>query len=78
MGNVYLVGIHENGAYVKDRHLGEIKTAFQQTAFLNPKEKIRFWIKLTKGKRIKYIFTLCRTFYRVFYTHEEKNYTQKY
>ncbi|KAK2579326.1 hypothetical protein KPH14_008278 [Odynerus spinipes] len=47
LGDIYLIGIHENGAYIRKRLLGEHKASYQQTRFLNERERLRFWIKLT-------------------------------
>ncbi|XP_001606705.1 uncharacterized protein LOC100123099 [Nasonia vitripennis] len=48
LGDVYLIGIRANGAYVRRRYLGDNSAAFQQPGFLNGREKIKFWIKLTR------------------------------
>ncbi|XP_048509825.1 uncharacterized protein LOC105690339 isoform X2 [Athalia rosae] len=52
LGDVYEFGISGRGAYVRRRHLGENKAAFQQDGFLNERERIRYWIKLTRDGQI--------------------------
>ncbi|KAL7289622.1 hypothetical protein TKK_0016476 [Trichogramma kaykai] len=48
LGELYLIGIRANGAYVRRRHLGDNSAAFQQPGFINDRERLKFWIKLSR------------------------------
>ncbi|XP_066598550.1 uncharacterized protein [Prorops nasuta] len=52
LGEFYLIGIHENGAYLKKRLLGVNIATYKQSKFLTKYERSRFWIELSNDGMI--------------------------